>query len=210
VGVNGGAPGTSNRCLAEELAWAATSSGATAHDKIQLYVNTGNPGAVGSPAWPRSGSNRYGNCDGTNSLPCAYQYGWERARDDATARGITDPHAYMWWLDVELANTWDATGPDRNVAVLEGMTEYFRAIGTRGVGLYSSRTQWQSIVGTAVRPGSSLDGLSNWRPLGSTLAEAKAGCGLAPLTPGGRIEITQYVTRGPGDADVLDYDFSCI
>lgn len=210
VGVNGGKPATSNPCLAGQLAWAATSSGATVHDKIQLYVNTANPGQVGSPRWPRSGSNRYGDCDGANSLPCAYQYGWARAREDATARGVRNPSAYMWWLDVEVGNTWDYSGPDRNVAVLEGMTEYFRSIGVRGVGLYSTAAMWHQVTGTAVGPGSSLNGLSNWRPLGSTLAAAKDGCRLAPLTPKGTIEITQYVTRRPGDTADRDYNHSCI
>jgi hypothetical protein len=50
---------------------------------------------------------------------------------------------------------------------------------------------------------SSLNGLSNWRPTGSTLERAQANCGLAPLTPGGIIEMTQYTTT-------LDYNHSCI
>jgi hypothetical protein len=203
VGVNGGRAATTNPCLATELAWAAKSTGGTVHDDVQLYVNTGNP--AGGDLWPESGSNRYGECDGSNSRPCAYQYGWDRARDDATIRGIDSPDQYMWWLDVEMANTWDYTsdGGTRNAAVLEGMTEYFTSIGTRGVGLYSTSYQWGEIVGTGVNATSSLNGLSNWRPSGSTLADAQANCGLAPLTPGGIIEMTQYTTD-------FDYDYSCI
>jgi hypothetical protein len=204
VGVNGGRTTTTNPCLATQLAWAAESTGGTVHDDIQLYVNTGNPGGQGA-AWPRSGRNRHGTCNGSNSRACSYQYGWERARDDATIRGIRNPRQYMWWLDVETVNTWDHTdgGGTRNAAVLEGMTDYFTAIGVRGVGLYSTRYQWDSIVGNGVDATSSLNGLPNWRPTGSTLAGARAGCGLRPLTPGGIVEMTQYAMD-------FDYVHSCI
>jgi hypothetical protein len=50
---------------------------------------------------------------------------------------------------------------------------------------------------------SSLNGLSNWRPTGSTLEGAQANCGLEPLTPGGIIEMTQFTTD-------FDYNWSCI
>ncbi|SNR63493.1 hypothetical protein [Blastococcus mobilis] len=204
VGVNGGRATTTNPCLATQLAWAARSTGGTVHDKVQLYVNTGNPGS-GAASWPRSGSNRYGACDGSNSRACAYQYGWDRARDDATIRGIARPERYMWWLDVEIVNTWDYSpgGRVRNAAVLEGMTEYFTSIGVRGVGLYSTRYQWGHIVGRGVSATSSLNGLPNWRPAGFTLAAARATCGVAPLTPGGVVQMTQYWSD-------FDYNHSCI
>jgi hypothetical protein len=203
VGVNGGRAETTNPCLAAQLAWGAESIGGTAHDDVQLYVNTGNP--AGGDLWPQSGSTPYGECDGSSSRPCAYQYGWDRARDDATIRGVSNPEEYMWWLDVELANTWDYTsgGGTRNAAVLEGMTDYFASIGSRGVGVYSTRLMWGRIVGNGVDSTSSLNGLPNWRPTGSGLASAKANCALAPLTPGGVIELTQFTTT-------LDYNYSCI
>jgi hypothetical protein len=203
VGVNGGNAESTNPCLATELAWAAKSVGGTVHDDVQLYVNTGNP--AGRGAWPRSGTNLHGDCDGSNSRPCAYQYGWERARADATSRGIRHPEQYMWWLDVELANSWDYSkgGSTRNAAVLEGMTDYFTSINSRGVGLYSSRYQWGLIIGNGVDSDSSLNGLANWRPTGSTVEGARINCGLEPLTPGGRIEMTQFTTE-------YDYNYSCI
>ena len=203
VGVNGGSATTTNPCLATELEWGEQSTGGTVHDDVQLYVNTGNP--AGGDLWPQTGSNRYGDCDGSNSTACAYQYGWDRAWEDATLRGISYPEEYMWWLDVEIANTWDYSdgGGVRNAAVLEGMTEFFTAIGSRGVGLYSTAYQWGHIVGDGVSATSSLNGLSNWRPTGSTLEGAQANCGLEPLTPGGIIEMTQFTTD-------FDYNWSCI
>jgi hypothetical protein len=201
IGVNGGRPTTTNPCLAAELAWGARSRGGTPHDKIQLYVNTANPGPS-DPGWPRSGTNGYGTCHGSASSACAYQYGWDRARDDATIRGIASPQSYMWWLDVEVANSWRGTGSE-NAAVLEGMADYFTSIHSRGVGIYSTRLMWAQIVGNGVGPRSSLNGLSNWRALVGGLAEARAACGVQPLTPGGRIEMIQFTTD-------FDYDFSCI
>jgi hypothetical protein len=59
------------------------------------------------------------------------------------------------------------------------------------------------IVGSGADAESSLNGLANWRPTGNTLEGAQANCGLAPLTPGGFIELTQYTTD-------LDYNHSCI
>jgi hypothetical protein len=205
VGVNGGKPTTTNPCLQVQLAWGRQAVGGTVHDDVQLYVNTANPGGLGVTTWPRSGITRYGACEGSNSLACAYRYGWERAREDATIRGVSHPEQYMWWLDVETANTWDYSsgGRARNAAVLEGMTDYFTSIGTRGVGLYSTRHQWGLIVGDGLGPASSLIGLPNWRPTGSTLAGARAGCALAPLTPGGVIELAQFTTD-------RDYNYSCI
>ena len=204
VGVTGGTAITTNPCLDSQLAWAAGATGGTPHDRVQLYVNTANPGPA-SASWPRAGSNRYGICDGSVSGACAYRYGWDRAHDDATGRGISHPEQYVWWLDVEIANTWDYTygGYRRNAAVLEGMTDYFSSIGVRGVGIYSTRYQWDHIAGLGVMPDSSLNGLSNWRPGGADLAAAQATCGVAPLTTGGRVTMTQYTKD-------YDYNFSCI
>jgi len=205
VGVNGGRATRTNPCLAAELAWAARSTGATVQDSVQLYVNTGNPaGGAGGP-WPRAGTTPRGTCDGSNSRACAYQYGWDRARDDATNRGVRHPEQYVWWLDVELANKWDYTsgGATRNAAVLEGMTDYFRSIGVRGVGLYSSLPMWRRIIGNGVDSVSSLNGLPNWRPIvARTVAAAQAACGQAPMTAGSTIVMTQFTTD-------LDYDYSC-
>lgn len=109
VGVNGGTTATTNRCLVQQLAWAAAHvTGASPRQPgIQLYVNTANPGDVleeyGVQTWPTdnvdprgedsSGAtdvghrNPYGSCvrtadryrGYTNDLACSWQYGWNRA-----------------------------------------------------------------------------------------------------------------------------------
>jgi hypothetical protein len=109
VGVNGGTAATTNECLSAQLSWAsAMTTGANLYQpKVQLYVNTANPGEVLEEyqvtTWPtdnvdpRGNStfenldamrrNPYGACMATpgnyrgytNDLPCSWQYGWNRA-----------------------------------------------------------------------------------------------------------------------------------
>lgn len=187
--------------------------------KVQLYVNTGNPGLAGQ--WPTNNTdpagntapNPYGTCDGSDSTACAWQYGWNRAVDDvqnkfipaAQAAGVdTTPSDYPWWLDVETTNSWDSGSSDaltRNRVDLEAMVSYFQSRGIR-VGIYSTNFQWGVIVGD-IPSSSNLNGLSNWRPGASDIAGAQTNCSLSPLTSGGTVSLTQY-TSG------FDYDYSCL
>lgn len=207
VGVTGGLANNTNPCFAEQLAWARTSVGGTPQPPVSLYVNTANPGLEGS-WWPTSNSyegeavdNPYGTCSGDEGAACAYVYGWAKAHDDTTLRGVESPGAYLWWLDVEWENSWT---DDRaaNRAVLEGMTARFQAVGG-SVGLYSTGRQWDAIVGD-VPADSSLYHLPSWLAGARTLAGAKANCDLPPLTDGGRVTLTQYLTKN------LDHNHSCI
>jgi hypothetical protein len=222
VGVNGGLANTTNSCLATQLSWAAKSTGVVNQPKIQLYVNTANPGGLNTPSWPSSNTdpagnsalNPYGNCDGSDSLPCAWLYGWNRSVEDvlyrfapaAQAAGVSSsPAAYVWWLDVETINTWKSGSTfatQSNAADLEGMGAYFKSLGA-SVGLYSTTYQWGQIAGT-VSVNSNLNGLPNWRPGARNLSSAKSNCGLPPLTAGGKVTITQYLSGN------LDYDYSCV
>jgi hypothetical protein len=225
VGVNGGTAANTNPCLSDQLTWANQSVGGTNQAKVQLYVNTANPGEVIDQitTWPTNNTdetgfttaNPYGVCAGANDLACSWQYGWNRSVEAnldrfvpaAVAAGINSNVAsYMWWLDVETTNTWQAVGTDglaRNAAALEGMTSYYQSKGAT-VGLYSTAVQWGQIVGTTVSPSSNLNGLANWRPSGSSLNNAITNCSVAPLTTGGFISLTQYVQQN------LDKNHSCI
>lgn len=219
VGVNNGRANTTNPCLREQLAWARTSTGATNQPRVALYVNTANPGLAGA-WWPTSNvypggapsvPNPYGQCDGTGSAACAYVYGYAKAYDNATIRGVANPEQYFWWLDVETMNTWQADKV-ANRAVLEGMTYYYsKVLRAAGVGIYSTSLQWTIIVGGVgrttsgtVEPGPSiLNGLPSWIAGATTLTGAKRNCDSTPLT-GGTVAVTQYVS---GD---LDYNFACV
>ena len=210
VGVNNGLANTTNPCLADQLAWAETAPdpALTTQPRVALYVNTANPGLQGS-WWP--GSNHYGGVDVANPYgecgsgpddfrACSYMYGYAKAYDDATIRGVTDPDDYLWWLDVETENSWQ-TDKAANLATLEGMATYFKSIGA-DVGLYSTGYQWGQIAGT-VPSSSPLAGLPSWLAGARSLRGAKANCASPALTPGSRVALTQYVSGG------LDYNYSC-
>lgn len=115
VGVNGGISSTTNPCLAEQLAWAHAipASIVPGQPRVQLYVNTANPGEVleayAVTTWPTDDvdprgrrstgtvderrRNPYGPCtttvgrtSGANDLACSWQYGWNRAVESVDER----------------------------------------------------------------------------------------------------------------------------
>jgi len=227
VGVNGGTAANTNPCLSTQLTWAkkATVKNTTKQPSVQLYVNTGNPGSLIADimTWPtnnfdKSGTptnNPYGQCTGGNDLACSWQYGWNRAEEAVTDRFVpaaqkagvsTKAGDYTWWLDVELANTWQVGSAEafaRNTATLEGMAAYFTDI-SRGasIGLYSTAVQWSGVTDST--KSNAFVGLPNWRPSGSTLTNAQTNCKATPLTTNGYVSITQYVQGG------IDKNHSCL
>ena len=221
VGINGGIATTTNPCLSSELSWANNSLGGVSQAKIQVYVNTADPGGLNTASWPSNNTdpsgyvttNPYGTCDGSNSLACSWQYGWNRIVDDVQSRLVpaaqaaklsTSPSSYPWWLDVETANTWESGSTlalQENAADLEGMVASLQFKGAT-VGLYSTSSQWNQIVGS-LSSTSSLNGLNSWLPGATSSSGAKANCSLPSLTSGGKVTITQYTTT-------YDYDYSCI
>jgi hypothetical protein len=196
-------------CLAEQLRWAEDSAGHPGRPTVSLYVNTANPGAAGS-WWPeedeypagREVHNPYGPCeDGDFGKACAYMYGFAKAYDDAHHRGVSNPGSYFWWLDVETENSWSGTDKEANRAVLEGMTDFFHSIGAQ-VGIYSTGRQWDQIVGP-VSSSSNLYALPSWLAGSRSASGAALACADAPLTGGGTVALTQFVSRG------FDYNHSC-
>jgi len=224
VGVNGGNAATANKCLADQLVWANQAKVGSNQSKRQLYVNTANPGEVISQitTWPTTSTdsngnvptNPYGACNGANDEACSWLYGWNRSiyteglfKTAANSKGLdSNTGDYVWWLDVETMNTWQ-TGSNqaliRNTAALEGFGAYYQSTGAT-VGLYSTAVQWAQITGNNISASSNLNGLANWRPSGTSLANAKSNCSVAPLTPGGFISLTQYISKN------LDNNHSCI
>jgi hypothetical protein len=209
IGVNNGRANNTNPCLLEQLEWAEDSAGHPGQPTVSLYVNTANPGAAGS-WWPENDEypagkavhNPYGPCKpGDYGKACAYMYGFAKAHDDAHLRGISNPSDYFWWLDVETENTWSSTDKDANRTVLEGMADFFHSIGAQ-VGIYSTRQQWGRIVGT-VSSSSNLYALPSWLAGSLNASGAARACSQAPLTAGGRVALTQFVSRG------FDYNYSC-
>ena len=225
VGVNGGLASNANNCLADQLVWANQSKVGSNQPKVQLYVNTANPGQIISQVttWPTTAydlnynlpANPYGNgCAGQNDQACSWLYGWNRSIytenifiSAASSKGINiNAGDYVWWLDVETSNTWQTGGTlalQNNTASLEGFGAYYKSK-YAVIGLYSTASQWGTITGNIISTASNLNGLPNWRPSGSSLRNAITNCSATPLTSGGYIALTQYVVKG------LDNDHSCI
>jgi hypothetical protein len=217
VGVNGGLATRTNPCLADQLSWAWRSNGVVeSQPKAQIYLNTANPGQVLHlvTTWPEAGATPYGDCDGTNSRACSWEYGWERAQNTVVsfftpaaraARVDSQPARYTWWLDVETMNTWQEGSTEalaRNRATLEGMSAYLESRDAR-VGLYSTGQQWAQIVGT-VPSDSNLAGSPSWLAGSTSLTDAQSDCSDPPLAPRSRVTLTQYVVDG------LDRNHSCV
>jgi len=211
VGVNGGNAATANNCLAEQLVWASKAKTGSKQPKLQLYVNTANPGEVITKidTWPTTSAdlngnfpiNPYGACDGANDRACSWLYGWNRSiytenlfKTATNSKGLSSNTSdYVWWLDVETMNT----------ASIEGFGAYYESKEAR-IGLYSTARQWAEITGNNISSVSNLNGLPNWRPSGASLTNAKANCSVDSLTPNGFISLTQYVVKN------LDHNHSCI
>ena len=130
-------------------------------------------------------------------------YGYAKAYDDAHIRGVNNPAGYFWWLDVELENSWSTTNRNANRAVLEGMAQLFLDMDAQGVGIYSTNYQWGQIMGD-VGSSSNLHALPSWLAGARTVTGAKANCSDSPLTGGGKVVLTQFVSK------TLDYNYSCI
>ncbi len=245
VGVNDGLANNLNPCFGpsstyprytqSELYWAAaTATGLTVQPKASLYVNTADPGNVdnGTPIadWPASGGNAaYGSCTtttvtttsgtasvGQDSLACAWQYGYNKAQQDAlwlsNAASAIDSQtppttvlgtapSYPWWFDVEAASSWQtgSGGQAMNVADLQGMIAGLQAAGATKFGVYSTASEWTSITG-GTSPGS-LSGAPDWIPGATTLMGAQSNCKLKSFT-GGKVSITQWSGR-------VDSDYAC-
>ena len=243
VGVNGGVANDLNPCLGSsssytgsELYWAvASTTGRTALPKASLYVNTGDPGNTFNGTviadWPTSSSSAdpYGSCGTTTvtisstaysvgdaSQACAWQYGFDKAGQDAswltnTADAIDGQHApvtvsdtpgsYPWWLDVETANTWQGGGSGQamNVADLQGMIAALQASGVTSVGAYSTSSQWDQITGGTTSASGSLWMIPTWLPGARSLSGAEANCTQTSFTGATGITVTQWVARPDGD-----------
>lgn len=176
--------------------------------------------------WPASGSTPYGNCTtttvtltsgtytvGQNSDACAWQYGYNMASQDATwltaaAAAINTQEtsapvsglagSYPWWLDVETANTWQASTA-MNVADLQGMIAGLGAAGATQVGAYSTAYQWDKITGGTTSVSGSLYGIPDWIPGARSLSGAQSNCAQTSFT-GGSVALTQWFSH-PFDSD---------
>lgn len=215
VGLTGGRAFSVNPCFDAEYRWASGRPSAAA-----VYINTGNPAPTSNYYWPTSGTRDPALCrDATSTRDpgCAYDYGWHAAaaalaaadRTDRAIRGLT------WWLDVEIANSWNG---DRiaNAADLQGALDLLRSKGVARVGIYSTGYQWTSITGgysqstagtyrsawrASFTPRFPLESAPLWIATVGDLASATAAC--STTFTGAAAQLVQFHDASGLDADVV-------
>ena len=108
---------------------------------------------------------------------------------------------YMWWLDVEAANSWSSDMP-ANAAALQGSLDYLRSVNVASIGIYSTSTDWEALIGPPASGASTpFSGLLNWRPGPGNPQDAPAWCNRT--VTGGRVKFVQFPSGG------FDTDFAC-
>ena len=139
----------------------------------------------------------------------AYDYGWNAMADGyKTAAGAyvslglaspgatRTPSPNVWWLDVEITNSW-RPDPALNMAALDGAVAYLESMDVAGIGFYSTQYQWHQITGgTAV-----FAAHPSWVAGAGSAVQAAASCGGKGFT-GGRVVLVQYPVGG-FDANLL-------
>lgn len=211
VGVNGGRVHSVNPCLGASVSRrSAPSQLAWAGEGVQFYANTGNPGPRLSRYWPTGqGSPRVCSENDPDTRSCAYNYGWNAAAQSYAAAlaafvslGLAEPDATrtpvpsVWWLDVEVANSWRSDAR-LNVSALRGAVDYLESMDAAGVGFYSAPRMWQRITG-----GTDLFAdYPSWVAGASTQEQALEVCRGEGFT-GGPVAMAQYLANGL-DANIL-------
>lgn len=136
VGVNHGRPFTTyaNTCF----------SGLVAHASAQgmpapsLYINTAYSGAYRKNITPYCAQ---------QAQSMAWQIGCSEADTSYTYAGKPTTSAVtMWWLDVEVGNSWSTSNVGLNQAAIQGATDRFFQGGFL-VGVYSTSSSWRTITG---------------------------------------------------------------
>ena len=138
IGVTGGHPFSRNPCLGQQWRWATNGAAAGG-----VYVNLA-AAVVGGPAEMRGPA---GNC-GIRDLPCqTYNSSANNIGDAlayAHAAGVDAP---MWWLDVEIMNSW-SPNQGLNALTVKAAVETLAKAGIKA-GVYSTPAMWRQITGGA-------------------------------------------------------------
>jgi hypothetical protein len=203
VGVTAGRPFSTNACLKAEYGWASSRP-----QPPQLYMNTSNPGNAASYWTVRAGpgprSCTAADLDDPANLNCAYNFGWNSARD-AVARALGSigkaAVTHAWWLDAETANSWNGTTA-ANAQDLQGSIDYLRSARVPATGFYSTSLQWSTITGGYQSPAGSNPPPGNWIASASSAAEARSWCSPDRAFSDGAVYLVQYLV-GNFDGDYL-------
>lgn len=182
VGVTNGRAFTSNPCftkLRNEYGYAATSG------TPSLYFNTGYSGAYRKNITQACSS-------GPNQ---AWMIGCSEADYAATQAGGLA--VAMWWLDVEVGNSWSTNSLSLNQQAIQGAVDRLTQLNASvPVGIYSTRGSWTTITGQNYTPSSTM---AEW------VAGAGGSCATSNAFDANPIWLSQYVNQ----IDGFDHDNAC-
>ena len=159
IGVTGGRPFTRNRCLAEQWRWATHGAAVGS-----VYVNLA-AAVIGGPAEMHGPA---GNCS-IRDLPCqTYNSSANNIASALVYARSVGVDAPMWWLDVEVLNTW-SSNQALNALTVKAAIETLAKEGIRA-GVYSTPLMWRTITG-----GAQFD-VPSWVAGAPTDADAPSWC----------------------------------
>lgn len=145
VGVNGGRPFSNNGCLAGELA-AAPSTVAPS-----LYLNAAYSGAYRRQI-DSACSTLSRSVAGTSGQRQAWAIGCSEADwSSGYASSSGAANIAMWWVDVEVGNSWSSNDLTLNRYAINGAASRLEQTGLP-VGVYSTASMWATITGGAFTP----------------------------------------------------------
>lgn len=193
VAINNGRPFSVNPCLGRQAASLGRQPGSTATGGA--YLNTGYDDAYldrvsGGCAERAATAGLAGAAAGAYGVGCSEA---ERSWQAAMAAGLAPT---IWWLDVEVANSW-ADRPELNRQALQGLTDYLVAVGGT-VGVYSTPRQWRQVVGGAWTPSGAV---ADWLAGAVGPEDALRRC--SRTVTGNPTWLVQYVSGG------ADVDLAC-
>ena len=182
IGVNDGRPFTRNPCLAGEVSLAPTTT------LPSLYINTAFSTAYRKQITPGC-SSQSASIAGTNGQKQAWAIGCSEAQASINYAGVTN--IAMWWLDVEVGNSWSSSNLTLNQYAINGAASRLEQTGL-AVGVYSSASMWRTITGS-----------NNFTPTNIAADwEASGGSCTTPFTAS-PVWLLQTITSG------LDTDYAC-
>jgi hypothetical protein len=142
-----------------------------------------------------------GNCAKSNTSCQAYNYGYAAAEYAYLSARSQVIDSSMWWIDIELANTWSDT-VSLNASVLSGALMYLHAHGIT-VGIYSVESNWTAIMGdTFTSMDTTLTDIPNWVVAYDEDVPVSSFCS-QPFIVGSQVWLVQYTQ------EIFDGDYAC-
>lgn len=176
VGVTGGLDFHPNPCAGEEAGW---------FSHYAIYMNTGYPGRASGQKFKSSPK----RCGPKDDQCLGYNYGYNAALYAVRQADLQNVHSNLWWLDIEFENSWTDNFLVNRQFVKGATAAIKHEIRSAQVGIYSSRTQWNDLMGPWQNK------LPVWWATGATKPAAAARFCHEKSFTGGPVWLSQYTVK---------------